>query len=232
MNSDKPDNTEVVFLGINDTGRKIYEWLCNQSDVEVRALLTTEAQLSIIPELQPDIVVAAGYRHILPDSILGIPDKGCVNVHPGYLPNGRGFYPNVWSIIEDCPAGATIHYMDSGIDTGPIIARKKIKKQFDDNAASLYERIEMASVQLFKRYWSDIKSCTTTTTEQFKEEGTYHSRADFEEVCRLDPSATHTVREMVDRLRALTHPPHENAVIEVDGDAYHVEISVTPIDNR
>lgn len=231
MSSNNPDSREIIFLGINDTGREIYQWLCNRSGVEVRALLTTETQLSVISELQPDIVVAAGYRHILPDSVLEIPDKGCINVHPGYLPDGRGFYPNVWSIIEDRPAGATIHYMDSGIDTGPIIARKMVEKQFDDNAAALYKRIETASIQLFKNIWPDIESGSVTTTQQSKEEGAFHSQADFEKLCRLDPDATYTVREMIDRLRALTHPPHENAVISIDGDSYHVEISLTPVEN-
>ena len=217
---------EVVFLGVNDAGMKIYEWLCKQDDVHVQSLLTTKKQLKIIKELQPDYIVACGFRHIVPKEILKIPHEGCLNIHPAYLPYNRGANPNVWSIVEDTPAGVTIHWMDEQIDTGDIIAQKKVESGFSDTGKVLHEKLEKAQVELFRKVWADILEGNIGATEQNQAEGTYHRTEEFEELCKLDPNEEVQVKEFLDRLRALTFPPYENAEIEVDGETYHVEVDI------
>lgn len=221
---------DVVFLGINDAGWEIYEWLCDRDGVSVEALVTTEEQLSLVERLEPDAVVAAGFRHVVPEGILEIPPEGCINVHPGYLPHARGFNPNVWSIVEGLPAGATVHYMDPGVDTGDVIARRRVETTFDDTGRSLYRRIERASVDLFEAIWPDVESGEVEATEQTDAEATYHYRSDFEELCRIDPGERYEAKELIDVLRALTFPPFDNAFLEVDGERYYVEVEVTPAD--
>jgi methionyl-tRNA formyltransferase len=216
---------DVIFLGINDVGMRVYEWLCDRESVDVLSLLTTKEQLNLVEELQPDIVVSVGYRHILPERILEIPEKGCINLHPAYLPYNRGANPNVWSIIEDSPAGVTLHYMDDGIDTGDIIARKKVETNFDDTGKSLYERLEQAQFELFTENWSEIESGDVETVSQ-DEDGTYHEVQEFEDICELNPNDEYTVKELLDHLRALTFPPFDNAVVELEGESYYVDIDI------
>ncbi len=219
---------DIVFLGINNAGREIYDWLCNRDGVTVRALVTTKQQLELIESIQPDIVVAVGYQHIVPEVTLEIPDEGCINVHPGYLPHGRGFNPNVWSIVDNLPAGATIHYMDDGIDTGEIIARQRVDRLMVDTGKSLYQRIEQACVELFKQTWPSIESGTADAVPQAESNATYHYKSDFVDLCRIDPEQTYEAKELIDRLRALTFPPFNNAFIEVDGEKYYIEIDIKP----
>lgn len=221
---------DVVFLGINDAGWEIYEWLCDREGVSVEALVTTEEQLSLVERLEPDVVVAVGFRHIVPEEVLEIPERGCINVHPGYLPHARGFNPNVWSIVEGVPAGATMHYMDPGVDTGDVIARRRVETTFADTGRSLYRRIERACIELFEEAWPDVEADEVETTEQTDEEATYHYKSDFEELCRIDPEERYEARELVDVLRALTFPPFDNAFLEVDGERYYVEVEITPAD--
>jgi len=52
------DELEVVFLGLNDAGRRVYEWLCDREGVFVHSLLTTEEQLQVIEDVRPDYVVS------------------------------------------------------------------------------------------------------------------------------------------------------------------------------
>jgi methionyl-tRNA formyltransferase len=217
---------EVVFLGINDAGWEIYEWLCERDDTSVRALVTKKSQLSLIETIQPDVVVATGFQHIVPPDLLDVPPSGCINVHPGYLPDTRGFNPNVWSIVEDRPAGATVHYMDEGVDTGDVIARRRVEKSFSDTGKSLYHRIETACVSLFKEIWPDVVNETVEATPQSSTGGAHHYKDEFEDLCELDPEAEYEVEQLLDRLRALTFPPFDNAVIEVDGDRYYVDIEI------
>jgi methionyl-tRNA formyltransferase len=220
------NDIEVVFLGVNDAGMRIYDWLCEYDGVFVHSLLTTEEQLSIIKDVQPDYVVSCGYRHIVPEPILDVPNEGCLNLHPAYLPYNRGANPNVWSIIEGTPAGVTLHYMDSGLDTGDVIARREVETGFSDTGKDLYERLEDAQVELFQEVWPDVIEDEISVTNQDKDAGTYHRTRDFEELCELDPNEEVQVKDFLDKLRALTFPPYDNAEIEVDGETYYVEIDI------
>jgi methionyl-tRNA formyltransferase len=123
-----------------------------------------------------------------------------------------------------------MHYMDPGVDTGEIIARRRVETSFDDTGRSLYRRIERASVELFRGAWPDVEADGVETTEQTEAEATYHYRSDFEELCRIDPGGRYEAKELLDVLRALTFPPFDNAFIEVDGERYYVEVEVTPAD--
>ena len=220
------NDIEVIFLGVNDAGMRIYDWLCEYDGVFVHSLLTTEEQLSVIEDIQPDYVVSCGYRHIVPEPVLDVPSEGCLNLHPAYLPYNRGANPNVWSIIEGTPAGVTLHYMDSGLDTGDVIARREVETGFSDTGKDLYERLEDAQVELFQEVWPDVIEDEISVTEQDEGAGTYHRTSDFEELCELDPDEEVRVKDFLDRLRALTFPPYDNAEIEVDGETYYVEIDI------
>lgn len=218
--------TEVVFLGVNDAGMRVYEWLCDQDDVFVHSLLTTADQLGNIEDIHPDYLVSCGYRHIVPEAILDVPKEGCLNLHPSLLPYNRGANPNVWSIVEGSPAGVTLHYMDPGVDTGDIIAQREVDKKFSDTGKTLQRRLEDAQVALFKQSWPKVLSGAIDVKEQQADSGTHHRTDDFEELCELDPDEEVRVKDLLDRLRALTYPPYDNAKIEVGGDVYYVEVDI------
>lgn len=217
---------EVVFLGINDAGMRVYEWLCDREEVFVRSLLTTEEQLTVIEDVEPDLVISCGYRHIIPERFLEIPEMGCLNLHPAYLPYNRGANPNVWSIVEGTPAGVTLHYMDRSLDTGDIIAQKEVETDFSDTGKDLYRRLEEAQLELFKESWPEIIDGNVSRTEQHESEGTYHHTSQFEELCELDPDEVIRTKDLLDRLRALTFPPYNNARIKIDGEEYYVDLEV------
>jgi len=115
---------ELVFLGLNDIGQRIYDWLTERDDATVQALLTEREQLDLVEDLEPDLLVAGGFRHIVPEDVLEIPTLGAINLHKSYLPYNRGANPNVWSIVEDGPAGVSIHYMTADIDGRPGASRR------------------------------------------------------------------------------------------------------------
>lgn len=220
------DEIEVVFLGVNDAGMRVYDWLCNRDDIFVHSLLTTKEQLRSIEDIQPDYLVSCGYRHVVPREILDIPNGGCLNLHPSFLPFNRGANPNVWSIVEGTPAGVTLHFMDEGVDTGAIIAQQRVEKRFSDTGRSLQERLNEAQVELFKRAWPDVVSDDFVAEAQDEDAGTYHRTAEFEELCKLDTDEETTVAALLNRLRALTYPPYDNARIEMNGEVYHVEVDI------
>jgi methionyl-tRNA formyltransferase len=84
----------------------------------------------------PEVVVLGGTRIILPH-IFNLPSRGTVNAHPGLLPWLRGSSSVAWALYKNLPVGSTIHFVDKGIDTGAIIARRQLPIQRGMN----YERI-------------------------------------------------------------------------------------------
>jgi methionyl-tRNA formyltransferase len=218
----------VIVLGINDIGEQILEWLRGRDDATVQAVIETKDELDRVETLNPELLVSAGFRYIVPEYILEIPDRGAINIHKSYLPYNRGANPNVWSIIEDTPAGVSIHYMTPSVDAGPIIDRRIVSVYPDDNGRDLYERLEAAQYEQFTEIWPAIRDGDAEVTQQESDAGTYHTKDDFVDLWELDPKAETTVEALIDRLRALTFPPYNNAYFEVDGEKYYVEIDITP----
>lgn len=219
---------DVVFLGLNDTGERVYDFLTDRDDADVLALLTEPDQLDLVGRLEPDLLVSAGFRHVVPGDVLAVPSLGAVNLHNSYLPYNRGANANVWSILDDHPAGVSVHYMTEALDAGPIIDRRRVPVRPDDDARDLYERLERAHVEQFRDVWPSVRDGTAETVEQDPDGGTHHSKRDFTDLWPIDRDETTTAGAFLDRLRALTFPPYKNAYFEEDGERYYVEVSVTP----
>jgi len=93
-------------------------------------------------EAAPEVLVVAAYGLILPDWLLALPPRGCVNVHASLLPRWRGAAP-IHRAIEagDAQTGITIMQMDAGLDTGPMLLAEPMPIRADDTTASLQERL-------------------------------------------------------------------------------------------
>ena len=78
--------------------------------------------ISRLKAWSPDLIIFTG-GNILREEILSVPRLGVLNVHLGLLPQIRGMSSPEWSLLSGVPVGITIHYMDPGIDTGPILQK-------------------------------------------------------------------------------------------------------------
>ena len=85
------------------------------------------AALAALAALRPDLICVACFPRILPPPLLALPRRGCVNLHPSLLPRHRGPAPLFWTFYhEDAVAGATIHIMDEGVDTGDLLLQAPV----------------------------------------------------------------------------------------------------------
>jgi methionyl-tRNA formyltransferase len=97
----------------------------------------------------PDLIVVAAFGQILPPSVLGIPARGCVNLHASLLPRYRGASPINRAIISgDETTGITTMLMNEGMDTGDILLQKEVPIAADDDAVSLSKRLAAAGASL------------------------------------------------------------------------------------
>jgi methionyl-tRNA formyltransferase len=179
-----------------------------------------------IADLEPDLGVSVLFDYILRRPMLDLFPEGMINLHPAYLPYNRGQYPNVWSIVEGTPAGTTLHYIDEGIDTGDVIAQRRVEVDPDDTGETLYRKLERASVDLFRDTWPLIRAGEPPRFPQ-PEGGTSHRTADVERIDAIDPDRTYTARELIDILRARTFPPYDGAYLQMDDRRIYLRVELT-----
>ena len=87
-----------------------------------------------IKELGADVALSVFFGYILSPGFIDLFPQGVINLHPAYVPYNRGAFTNVWSIVDDTPAGATLHYIDTGVDTGDMIAQRRVSIEPVDTA--------------------------------------------------------------------------------------------------
>ncbi|MCB1556669.1 MAG: methionyl-tRNA formyltransferase, partial [Alphaproteobacteria bacterium] len=89
-----------------------------------------------------DLAVVAAYGLILPKAVLDAPKYGCLNIHASLLPRWRGAAPIQSAILAgDTESGITIMQMEEGLDTGPVLLRRKLLICEDDTSQSLHDRL-------------------------------------------------------------------------------------------
>lgn len=102
-----------------------------------------------LQDWNPDLVIVAAFGQILKKDVLELPKYGCINVHASLLPRWRGAAPiNASVLAGDEETGVTIMKMDVGLDTGPMLAMKRIRIKPDDTAGSLFEALSTLGADL------------------------------------------------------------------------------------
>jgi len=97
---------------------------------------------------RPDVMVVAAYGLLLPESVLGVPLLGCINIHASLLPRWRGAAPVQRAILAgDSVTGVAIMQMQRGLDTGPVYATASTPIEAQDTTARLTARLAELGAQ-------------------------------------------------------------------------------------
>ena len=154
--------------------------------------------------LQPDLGISIAYNQILKDDLLATPRLGFINCHTGLLPQYRG--PNVinWAIINNEPKiGMTIHHMDTGIDTGPIIVQEELPILWEDDYGTVLRKVTLAYPDLLQCALDLIQDPTFQPRPQDHDQATYcGKRREGDELIDWNQSSL----DIYDKIRAITHP--------------------------
>ena len=148
-------NTKIVGVISNNYGVYALERAANAGvpgivlspkDYEKRSDFE-EAFLDKVKELNPDLIVLAGFLVKIPEAMVEAFPHRIINIHPSLIPSfcGVGYYG--LKVHEGVLArgvkvtGATVHFVDGGMDTGPIIFQKAVEVKQDDTAKVLQQRV-------------------------------------------------------------------------------------------
>ncbi|HWT72304.1 MAG TPA: methionyl-tRNA formyltransferase [Oxalicibacterium sp.] len=162
-----------------------------------------------------DVMVVAAYGLILPQSVLDIPPRGCINIHASLLPRWRGAAP-IHRAIEagDHETGITIMQMDAGLDTGPMLAMQRLPIAADDTTASLHDKLAALGGDMIVDTLRRLELGPLTTTPQPQEGVSYAAKIAKDEAA-LD--FTQTADELARKIRAFN--PFPGAAAHFDGTA-------------
>jgi len=188
--------------------------------------LRTPEGLARIAELHAEIGVSVMFGYVLKPDFLSLLPKGCINLHPAYLPYNRGAHPNVWSIVDKTPAGVTLHFIDEDIDTGDIIRQTEVPILATDTGETLYHKLEAAGLELLRETWPEIRAGRIDRIPQSRESGTSHKAGDAARIDEIQLAGTYRAEDLLNVLRARTFPPHQGAFIRSGGRKVHIHIQL------
>ncbi|MEK7616888.1 MAG: methionyl-tRNA formyltransferase [Patescibacteria group bacterium] len=172
--------------------------------VKVTKTIKSVTDINLLKNLKPLLIIVMGWRTIIPSEVLKIPKRGVVAVHESLLPKYRGFAPINWAIINgEKMSGVTLFYLDEGIDSGDIIAQRKIPIGSTDTGFTLYQKTKTASVEILIDYLEDIKRGSASRIKQNEKEATY--------TCFRTPDDgeifwTRPAKDIYNLIRALSDP--------------------------
>lgn len=154
--------------GLRSTGEKVLEY-------------DREVALESLKALKPDMVISYGYRFIFRQEFIDFMKGQIINLHISLLPWNRGADPNLWSWIEDTPKGVTIHFVDAGVDNGPVIAQREMTfiRSPKLTFRHTYRELRKAMEQVFFNVWPSIKKGNVVGITQ-RGEGSFHYSKDKE----------------------------------------------------
>lgn len=183
--------------------------------------------ISSIAASSPAMGVLAWWPYILTPPLLTLPPRGWLNFHPSLLPYNRGKHPNFWTLVDETPAGVTLHWIDAGVDSGAVVAQATVDVSWLDTGETLYRRCQKRIVQLFEETFDDIVAGRLTARPQSPTEGTFHHSRELDPASRIELDRSYTARRLLNILRARTFPPHPGATFTDQGKTYTVRISIT-----
>ena len=174
--------------------------------------------LSILQQLQPDILVVVAYGRILPDELLALPRYGAVNVHGSLLPKYRGAAPIQWAVLNgDKITGVSTMYLAHDMDAGDIIYTDETPIGEFETSGELFDRLMLMGAELLVKTLRDIEAGTAPRTPQDHAQASYVKMLD-KSLCPI--RWEQSPRGVIKQICGLQ--PWPVATMELNGSVYKV----------
>ena len=145
-----------------------------------------EETVAELASLQPDVVAVVAYGRILPQKVLDVPGKGCINIHASVLPNYRGSAPYQWAVLDGLQeTGVTAMYLCREMDAGDMIDVAKTPIGPDETAGELLDRLAVLGADLLSRTLKKFEDGKPAATPQDHALATYAPMLD-KSMCPID----------------------------------------------
>ena len=178
----------------------------------------SDEDVQALRELKPDVVAVVAYGRILPQRVLDIPARGCVNIHASLLPQYRGSAPYQWAVLDGLTeTGVTAQHMALKMDAGDIIDVAKTPIGPDETAGELLDKLAVLGADLLSRVLTRFEAGDVAGTPQNEADVSFAPMLD-KSMCPID--FTKTARQVHNHVRGLH--PWPVATMELQGKKFKV----------
>lgn len=126
-----------------------------------------DAAVEALRAIAPDVIAVVAYGKILPQRVLDIPAKGCINIHTSLLPQFRGSAPCQWAVLSGLPeTGVSAQYMVWELDAGDVIGVRKTPIGENESSGQLLERLAALGGELLCETLAKVENGTAVGTPQ------------------------------------------------------------------
>lgn len=234
----KIDGKFDLFLTLHDdkstkkSGRIFLDDLAKASNTPLYKLnsINDLDVANVLRDFEIDWLFIIGWSQIASSELLKIPRMGVIGAHPTLLPIGRGRAAVPWAIIKGLnKTGVTFFKMDEGVDTGDILDQFEISILPDENATTLYSKVNDAHVELIRQIWPKLISNSIFGIKQDETMASYWNGR--------TPSDGELFKSMsvseVDRLVRATTRPYPGAYLQNDDGSKAIiwSGSIKPLSN-
>ena len=168
--------------------------------------------------LQPDVIAVVAYGRILPQRVLDIPTKGCINIHASLLPSYRGSAPYQWAVLDGLEkTGVTAMYLCREMDAGDMIDTAETPIGPNETAGELLDRLAVLGAELLSKTLGRMEKGDVAGTPQDHSKATYAPMLD-KTMCPID--FTKTAQQVHNQVRGLH--PWPVATMELEGKRFKV----------
>ena len=168
--------------------------------------------------LRPDVIAVVAYGRILPQSVLDIPEKGCVNIHASVLPAYRGSAPYQWAVLDgQQESGVTAQYMRLEMDAGDVIDVARTPIGPDETAGELLDRQAVLGAELLSKTLKQIEQGTAQRHPQDPSQVSFAPMLD-KSMCPIDWNKT--AQQVHNQVRGLN--PWPVATAELGGKRFKI----------
>ena len=177
-----------------------------------------DEDVQALADLKPDVCAVVAYGRILPQRVLDIPTKGCVNIHASILPEYRGSAPYQWAVLDGKQeTGVTAQHMVREMDAGDIIDVAKTPIGENETAGELLDRLALLGADLLSRTLSGFAAGTVSRIPQDPAGISFAPMLD-KTMCPIDWNKT--ARQVHNHVRGLH--PWPVATMELKGKKFKV----------
>ena len=170
-----------------------------------------DATVEELAALQPDVCAVVAYGRILPQRVLDIPTKGCINIHASVLPQYRGSAPYQWAVLDGLQeTGVSAQYMALKMDAGDIIGVAKTPIGENETAGELLDRLAVLGADLLSNTLKKVERGEAVATAQDESKVSFAPMLD-KAMCPIDWSKT--AQQVHDHVRGLNPWPTATATI-------------------
>jgi methionyl-tRNA formyltransferase len=236
--------TKIILLANHQNGYNITSYLLSRKDAKIEKIIvisdqknqwwpsvyklakknklpihiykSREALIKSLMKLDFDLIISANWRYKIPKELLSLCKLGAVNFHNSLLPKYRGAYANSWVLFNgETETGVTLHWMTENFDDGDIINQRTIPIYPEDTAKSLWDRMNVEFLKLFRDVWPNHKKWKMQSKKQTGK-ASYYSVKDYVNSNQIKLNKKMEIKQIINFLRSRSFFPYYN-------DAYFID---------